>query len=1179
MGNGKLLVPIYMEALVVTETQEMVDLRPDFSSFPGKILGTSFAPDPLDRKLKIEPGIHLHWALPAELTHGFQRQDKNGGEIDFYRAPNRWFVMRIPSDMEENQELAKAWILESDYLDKKDGTNNWLTQDIQGKFFGAKIGKAFELKTWQEGQHGRESILTAVGPGNPAFAAFYPACKNVFGFHDPLLTRYDPPTRIDSGTFSYLVAGWYSQPEYDPLNPEGNWYGKDPLDPELKNERLEELKSNWQLSQKTDSKLDYPTATICHAILFDVKWESDGEHQSGVLDAYINVAIGNTASEALSALIGARSQNGQNVETLLSAFQYGTLSDPHALPGVIEIDAEIHRRGFHPVKGGTRWAIQKAENQRAYSQSRKDHIKPFPDSEEVKSDFEDLNKSQREFDRLSRKLVSLQWEYYSKWFKSKSPEYQKELKLDKVLEGQINKTVEDINAACNKILEQKQEIEGSEQFTGNNHDYELIEVEKPWFWLPNDPVILLAGPGVEPSDKYSRAESTEGIKCCILDQVLSSMSFDFQDGGVLKPTNDGKYLVDSKVIGQKFPFPQKQMSEPTFPSDEVQALFYEVLFLKPTMAKTIASEAYEQAGYNPENYPHLVEDLTEDIKSVQKYLTRPPRFEIRSWEQAWSPLFMIWEAEWSSTYTKPDQFRLAEHWEFDNTIDYKLSKEKKNQQAQLQTYKGWAPLDPSLPRRLEERLKKVPDLAKRFGEWNLLAQSLSGFGSSLIMREQTLQMPPLTDDQMIDEKVLNLIGGVMDCSPMIGALDAKGFFPIRSGLVRIKNLWIVDAYGQARKVIDDKEKTTPSITVSENFKGLVECSDQWVPLPPRIMQPARLSYHWVSATDQDKETSSDPDTSPVCGWIVPNHFDKSLMVFDCNGKIQGQLQAIENETRVVWWIPGSTNQDENIVLNNPYLQDFITNLKETGIKALKGLLNLIDSISLCITSAGIRQVQSLSVLVGQPLALVRASLTVELDGDPITNPMDNSTSVNSVNFTTMKFPVHIGDIRKGKDGLVGYFNDKDFRYFRPAFGTSLKDADDYFDFKSTIEVGIEQEPEKITLLMDPRAGIHVSSGILPTQFLELPSYVLSEALENMELFFMVGPFIGDPDALRIPLPEDVKGEWSWSYFKDVGSWDTNNEIGKKENRPAVLIKPAQIFEGWLTLRGAMGDKDEKSSKS
>ena len=51
--------------------------------------------------------------------------------------------------------------------------------------------------------------LTAVGWGEPSFAAFYPNCRSIFGFHDD----------IHAGVQSYCydVYGWYADPKSDPL--------------------------------------------------------------------------------------------------------------------------------------------------------------------------------------------------------------------------------------------------------------------------------------------------------------------------------------------------------------------------------------------------------------------------------------------------------------------------------------------------------------------------------------------------------------------------------------------------------------------------------------------------------------------------------------------------------------------------------------------------------------------------------------------------------------------------------------------------------------------------------------------------------------------------------------------------------------------------------------------------
>ncbi|HEX9921973.1 MAG TPA: hypothetical protein VGD99_04875, partial [Anaerolineae bacterium] len=51
--------------------------------------------------------------------------------------------------------------------------------------------------------------LTAVGYGEPTFAAFYPNCHSVFGFHD------DDYAGTIPANLRYDVIGWYNDPEAD----------------------------------------------------------------------------------------------------------------------------------------------------------------------------------------------------------------------------------------------------------------------------------------------------------------------------------------------------------------------------------------------------------------------------------------------------------------------------------------------------------------------------------------------------------------------------------------------------------------------------------------------------------------------------------------------------------------------------------------------------------------------------------------------------------------------------------------------------------------------------------------------------------------------------------------------------------------------------------------------------
>src|SRR5438105_5713040 len=58
--------------------------------------------------------------------------------------------------------------------------------------------------------------LTAVGYGEPTFAAFYPNCHSVFGFHDAD-SKSAPPAGV-----RYDVVGWYSASALDGSTAGGN---------------------------------------------------------------------------------------------------------------------------------------------------------------------------------------------------------------------------------------------------------------------------------------------------------------------------------------------------------------------------------------------------------------------------------------------------------------------------------------------------------------------------------------------------------------------------------------------------------------------------------------------------------------------------------------------------------------------------------------------------------------------------------------------------------------------------------------------------------------------------------------------------------------------------------------------------------------------------------------------
>src|SRR4051812_32497470 len=125
MADGPaLVVPTDVEALCVTasagdRSPRFVGPAADFSQLPvwdetdGRMHGSPLLGDSVERFAgrSIEPGVHLHWALPEGLVHGRRGAD---GRIRFPAAPNRWLVTRIGPLGDDGAPLLRSWIVESD---------------------------------------------------------------------------------------------------------------------------------------------------------------------------------------------------------------------------------------------------------------------------------------------------------------------------------------------------------------------------------------------------------------------------------------------------------------------------------------------------------------------------------------------------------------------------------------------------------------------------------------------------------------------------------------------------------------------------------------------------------------------------------------------------------------------------------------------------------------------------------------------------------------------------------------------------------------------------------------------------------------------------------------------------------------------------------------------------------
>ena len=220
-----LLVPVTVDALVLTEPSYSLGwswIAPNYGLvrfFQSQTrLFQDSPPLPIDPSGNTGPltGVVIRWALPDALTAGGSA-DESTGAVTFPAVPNRWLVLRrVPG----SPAATTSWILASDYL-----SGHGSSYYAGGQ--ATTLGMSWPLASWPGEAAlpaGLQPPLTAIGLGDPAFAAYLPNIQHIFAFHDPL-------TGVSPGTVAYTVCGWYAErdgPTRCPVQGTGQRAGRPP---------------------------------------------------------------------------------------------------------------------------------------------------------------------------------------------------------------------------------------------------------------------------------------------------------------------------------------------------------------------------------------------------------------------------------------------------------------------------------------------------------------------------------------------------------------------------------------------------------------------------------------------------------------------------------------------------------------------------------------------------------------------------------------------------------------------------------------------------------------------------------------------------------------------------------------------------------------------------------------
>ena len=537
--------------------------------------------------------------------------------------------------------------------------------------------------------------------------------------------------------------------------------------------------------------------------------------------------------------------------------------------------------------------------------------------------------------------------------------------------------------------------------------------------------------------------------------------------------------------------------------------------------------------------------------------------------------------------------------------------------AQVESYLRQYPQDPyAVP---------LKALAAAYAKRHMLSQTLNGFNAM-----QTLRRPmPKVSVQDLTQKadpVTPAINTAAQADPLdnwysfdfngeapvaTGTLPLYNFGPLRAGFAGLTKLELVDVFGQRMQLrtknlnSDGTLQVIPAFTVRPMPDDTVDASRLY--LPPRVLAPTRLWFRWLSARHASQKAGFDadfvemtprPSTSPIFGWIVPNHLDNSLFFYDDDGAAIGSFGlehgALVYRTRAGHF-PDSLTDDigpPGKPKVNPHLAAFLWFVNDhlQGAKFLSALMTTIQDSEVFLNSPDFAQDAGVAILIGKPLALARVVVSLETAGgvlplsqadtavgDPFPQDVLNSRydylarqTYSAAALDAVQFPLRLGDLSKANDGMIGYLPEgPGTAPYSLLYAPAAPEAGGNGIVRpepDTLQLQLNMpQPLALTLLFDPRAAIHATTGVLPVAQLAVPSDQYARIMRQLAVTFATHPILQRRDGLVVPLPAEPGYSWSWVQPQRNDTVIQPLAPQSANETTVYGYTPQTLLEGWLRL--------------
>jgi hypothetical protein len=1241
----RMLVPISVEALVVTAdaaipAAPVLPQLADRTSTSGDITTAMPPVPPFSPPTNRAPGVYLHWAAPDGVTSSQTLTPTPAtpdADIGASMRPlaDRWLVLRVAGG---TPRRVRGWVIESER------------------------GRRVDLGTWtptatppDDGSsrtpHFPSERLTAVAGGDPAWAAMYDAVEDRFAMHDDLagLDQADA-----AGPISYLVCGWWSKDANDPLYvPDqptfvdtiaklkwtvptvaaGTAAGRD-----ISADRLSAVGFGQATVARTDvvdtagtvsratasfvhpalpelagdtllgQPADHPQLSLLHGTVIGVLPGGPGTDQIPDPNT-VEVAAGASATEAFAAIITADVSDADlraAKERLVEAFCQGLISRLDAPDGLAALDQASHAAGFKVLPGdslrtdllmtGDRLAAGAASVQGNLDAM---HQATLSGDASVTTQAAGVTASERTGGLLTARS------------------------FHQVLDDQAVKNASTIAATQ----------PDPKQFTPV-----AVDVAAEPFADALDPVLTLRGLSRSLRHGYDGRLSADGTLACRVSGLeVTRLAGLFDAAEVVSPLGNGALppecdtllqelvIDDYTYVGQAAAYAGTKTGLPvaavTSRMVAEHALRYDTSELAVSAGSPAGSAAASavtiQSGKDLLRSASLREGM-----DASPIATTP-------WIQPWVPMFLEWTLAlradetltgWTlaDTDVNPAAGTSGDPGNAGQALEYSgrtllTSVAARTFAAQVQAFIS------------DEYARGQAAAVLQPDEEHSLA-AVAATGANLDALSGTLAdlHPQLLGLAWADS---NRSHRGADGTPVLPTPVAAPML-VRSGAAWFTRLRVIDAFG---RFID---LPTSSVAPSATFQPLPPADPAPAPaaqllLRPRLTRPGRMLLDFVDASAPDGAepavamvNQSDPagTVSPVCGWLLPDHFDGALEVYDAAAGQLGML--LEDVNGAVVWegapgrpgpagAPPSASQPTDPAARHVVRMSAALvaadaqrradpDTAATEESALSALLRVVDTTAWTIDPFGSLGTEHQSVLVGRPIAVMRMQLQIQVDNDLGTgteaelNLDADAMAIRQAAYdllSSRQITVRLGELTRTDDGVLGYFVDDDYSRFTPVSPEVLAQArasgrlagqlgvlgpgmagppgvvpvtHPYVDDSETPLQTRPGQTVRLTVLIAPGGSAHATCGLLPRVSTSVSRDWIAPALKRLMPTFRVGPVLVDPAAVRVPKTTGLPKDQVFTSRPDPASW--RDALVTAATQDALLpTAPAVVREGYLRV--------------